>query len=200
MDIFPYGDTEIAHLTRRDKKLGAAMERIGIIERTVTPDPFQALARNIIAQQISGPAARTVADRLDAALGGVTPQSIAATSLEDIQRCGLSFRKAGYLKSLGDAALSGALDCSALAALSDDEVIATLSALPGIGVWTAEMVLLFSLCRPNVLSWGDLAIRRGMMVLYGHKTLTRERFERYRKRYSPYGSVASLYLWRVSHD
>jgi DNA-3-methyladenine glycosylase II len=68
-----------------------------------------------------------------------------------------------------------------------------------VGIWTAEMILIFSMERPDVLSWGDLAIRKGMMKLYGVETLDRARFERYRKRYSPCGSVASLYLWEISH-
>ena len=77
-------------------------------------------------------------------------------------------------------------------------MIRKLSALNGIGVWTAEMLRIFSLCRPDVLSWGDLGIRRGMALLYGDRELTRERFERRRKRYSPYGSVVSLYLWSIA--
>jgi len=77
-------------------------------------------------------------------------------------------------------------------------VIARLSALRGIGVWTAEMILIFSLQRPDVVSWGDLGIRRGMMTLYGRDDLDRAAFDRYRARYSPFGSVASLYLWRVA--
>ncbi|MCL2767475.1 MAG: DNA-3-methyladenine glycosylase 2 family protein, partial [Synergistaceae bacterium] len=70
--------------------------------------------------------------------------------------------------------------------------------LPGIGIWTAEMFLIFSMRRMDVVSWGDLAIRRGMMKIYGLKDLTKEEFEKYRKRYSPYGSVASLYIWASS--
>ncbi len=73
-----------------------------------------------------------------------------------------------------------------------------LSALNGVGVWTAEMLMIFSMGRPNIVSWSDLAIRRGMMLLYHHRKLDKAKFERYRKRYSPYGTVASLYLWEIS--
>jgi len=73
-----------------------------------------------------------------------------------------------------------------------------LTSLKGVGVWTVEMLLTFSLCRPNIVSYGDLAIRRGMMRLYGHTELPKECFERYAKRYAPYGSVASFYLWELS--
>ncbi len=198
MHIFEYGDEAVEHLTRRDKKLGAAIESIGRIEREVTPDPFASLANSIVSQQISGKAARTIWARLDEALGGVTPQSVGGAEIERIQGCGMSFRKTGYLKGLAEAVLRGKLDLEHLPGLPDEEIIATLSSLEGIGVWTAEMFLIFSLRRPDVLSWGDLAIRRGMMNLYGLKKLDKTKFERCRKRYSPYGSVASFYLWALS--
>ena len=197
--IFEYDDVAITHLSRTDKKLGAAMAAIGRIEREVTPDPFQALVTSVISQQISGKAVRTIRSRLDAVLGTVTPETLDAADAALIQSCGMSFRKTAYLKNLAEAVVQNRLDLVGLRELPDGEVINVLSRLSGIGVWTAEMFLIFSLCRPDVLSWGDLAIRRGMMNLYGLKNLDREKFERCRKRYSPYGSVASLYLWALSH-
>ena len=107
-------------------------------------------------------------------------------------------RKSGYIKGLGDAAVCGDPDLLNLGGLPDDEIIKKLSSLHGLGIWSAEMLLIFSLRRPDVVSWGDLAIRRGMMNLYGLKSLSKEQFDRYRKKYSPYGSVASLYLWALS--
>ena len=82
--------------------------------------------------------------------------------------------------------------------MTDEEVIKELSSLKGIGVWTAEMLLLFCMQRPDIVSFGDLAIIRGMRMLYRHREIDRKKFDRYRKRYSPYGSVASLYLWAIS--
>lgn len=198
MSYFTYGDQEITHLKKRDKKLGAAIEEIGYIRREITPDTFLALVNSIISQQISRKAADTVLARLEGVLGQINPENIAVASDEIIQKCGLSMRKVGYIKGIANAVLLGNLDLKRLSVLSDDEVIKQLVALPGIGVWTAEMLLLFSFCRPDIVSYGDLAIRRGMMNLYGLKELSKERFLRYRKRYSPYGSVASLYLWRLS--
>jgi len=131
-------------------------------------------------------------------LGTITPESIAKAEISEIQACGMSARKAGYIKGAAEAALSGQVDFNALHTLSDEEIIKKLSSLRGVGVWTAEMLLIFSLCRPDVVSFKDLAICRGMMNLYGIKEISREKFERYRKRYSPYGSVASLYLWALS--
>lgn len=198
MHIFEYGQKEIDYLKKKDKKLGAAIEQLGRIEREITPDPFTALVSSIVGQQISSKAADTVWNRLMELLGEITPEVIAASDIAKIQACGMSLRKAEYIKGIADAAINGVVDFSTLHTLSDEEIIDRLSALHGVGVWTAEMLLIFSLQRPNVLSYKDLAIRRGMMKLYGHRELTKEMFERYRKRYSPYGSVASLYLWALS--
>ena len=196
--FYSYGETEINHLKRRDKKMAAAIDRLGMLARPLSPDLFAALIRNIVDQQISVKAALTVNARLVALLGTVTPMTVAAASAEAIQGCGMTM--AGYIKGAAEAALNGSLDLSAIAQLPDNDVIAQLSSLNGVGVWTAEMLLISSLCRPDVLSWGDLAIRRGMMNLYRHKTLPRERFERYRRRYAPYGTTASLYLWALSNE
>jgi len=198
VEIFRYGQTEIEHLKRRDKKLGAAIEMIGLIKREIRPDPFTALVMSIVAQQISSKAANTIRGRLHAMLGEISPERIAEADVADMQKCGLSARKAEYIKGIGDAACRGEIDFSRFHGMADKDIIDRLSSLRGIGVWTAEMLLLFSLCRPDVVSWGDQAIRRGMMNLYGLKKLTKEQFDRYRRRYSPYGSVASLYLWALS--
>lgn len=198
METFKYGQKEIEYLKRKDKKLGAAIDSIGMIEREIIPDPFTALVSSIVGQQISSKAADTVWNRLSSLLGDITPNSIANADLADIQSCGMTLRKAGYIKGIADAAIYGEIDFSRLNTLSDEEVIQRLSSLHGVGVWTAEMLLIFSLCRPDVVSYKDLAIRRGMMNIYGFKELSKEKFESYRKRYSPYGSVASLYLWALS--
>jgi len=198
MQIFQYGQKEIEYLKRKDKKLGAAIDKIGMIKREITPDPFIALVSSIVSQQISKKAAHTVRNRLVKLLGDITPGSIAQIDLSELQGCGMSQRKAGYIKGITDAAISGKVDFKSLDTLTNDEIIKKLSSLHGVGVWTAEMLLIFSLCRPDVVSYKDLAICRGMMNLYGLKELSKEKFERYRKRYSPYGSVASLYLWELS--
>jgi len=122
-----------------------------------------------------------------------------ALPLEKIQSCGMSMRKAEYIKNIAEAAVNKTIDFDDFPNKSDCEIIKTLTAIKGIGIWTAEMLLIFSLMRPNVVSYGDLAIRRGMMTLYGLKELPKEKFARYAKRYAPYGSVASLYLWEMSH-
>ena len=131
--------------------------------------------------------------------GTITPKTLGAATADEIQKCGMSMRKAGYIREIADEVVSGNLDLAGLYSLSDDEVIARLTALNGVGIWTVEMLLIFSMERPDVVSWGDYAIRRGMMRLYGIGSLDRAQFAALRKRYSPYGSVASLYLWEISH-
>lgn len=198
---FQYGEKEINTLKKRDKRLATLIERMGKIKRSLTPDLFTALVKNIIEQQISVTAAITVNQRLLNLCEGVyTPERIAKLSEQEIQQCGMTMRKAGYIIGIADAVISGRLDLNEIPNMSDKEVINTLIQLKGIGIWTAEMLLISSLNRPDILSWGDLAIQRGMMRLYRHKTLDKTRFERYRKRYSPYGSTASLYLWALSKE
>ena len=198
MGFFEYGDKEINYLRKKDKKLYAAIERIGVIKREVNPDPFSALIESIIGQQISSKAAATVRDKLNN-LCGLRACKLQKMTAEEIQACGMTMRKAGYIKGIADAAVTKVVDFDVLKGKADQEVISILTKLNGVGVWTAEMLLIFSLMRPDVVSYGDLAIRRGMMELYGHSNLPKERFLRYAKRYSPYGSVASLYLWELSH-
>lgn len=199
MHFFEYGQPEMEYLKRKDKKLGRIIDDMGVIRRSVKPDVFSALIESIVSQQISTKAAQTVSERMNNLLNNdILAQNIVNAGLEAIKNCGMSQRKAGYILGIAEASLSGTVDFNTLHTLSDEEIIKKLTALNGVGVWTVEMLLIFSLCRPNVVSYGDLAIRRGMMNLYGLKELPKEKFERYRKRYAPYGSVASLYLWALS--
>ena len=194
---FQYGEKEINYLRKKDKKLGAVIDQVGFIKRPVNPDVFTSLVESIVSQQISSKAADTVCLKLNA-LCGTDAERLVALTVEEIQSCGMSMRKAGYVKGVAEAVVSKTIDFEVLPKMSDSDVIKTLTALKGVGIWTAEMLLIFSLMRPNVISYGDLAIRRGMTRLYGLKELPKDRFEQYARRYSPYCSVASLYLWHIS--
>jgi len=198
--IFSYGQTEISHLQKRDKALGAAIDAIRPIEREVNPDLFSALVNTIVGQQISVKAQATIWGRMQTGLGEITPQSILSRTQEELQSFGISFRKADYIRGAAERAADGRLDLAALHHKADAEICRELTALDGIGIWTAEMLMLFSMQRPDILSFGDLAILRGMRMLYRHREITKPLFEKYRRRYSPYGSVASLYLWAIAGD
>ena len=198
MQFFSYGDTETAYLINRDKALGAAIETIGPIRREVNGDLFSALVNSIVGQQISSKAQATVWARMKVLLGKVTPQAVFACPEAELQRCGITFKKTSCIRCAAERVLDGRLDIKALKAKSDAEICGELTAIDGIGIWTAEMLMLFSMQRPDVLSYSDLAIQRGMRMLYHHRKISRELFGKYRRRYSPYGSVASLYLWAIA--
>ena len=197
-DRFVYGDEEIQWLKAKDPMLGVVIDEIGHIERPVIGDLFTALVNSIVGQQISSKAMVTVWTRMQERHGPITPERICGTSAEDLQKCGMTMRKAGYIKEIADSVLNKKLDLAQLNEMSDDEVCERLIQIRGIGKWTAEMLMIFSMQRPNIFSRDDLAIIRGLRMVYRHKTITPVLFARYKKRYSPYATVASLYLWAVA--
>ena len=195
---FKYGKKEMEYLKSRDKRLGEVIDSIGRVRWTVEPDLFSAIVQNIVSQQISGSAAASILARIEEALGEITPETVAKTDVQVFRACGTSLRKTEYIKDFAAKVVSGELDLAAVAKMPDAEVIAALSSLRGIGVWTAEMLLLFTLQRPDILSYGDLGIHRGMRMVYRHRKITKALFEKYRRRLSPCGSVASFYFWMVA--
>lgn len=195
---FKYGTKEIEHLKKQDIKLAKAIEKIGLINREVIDDIYLALVNSIVSQQISKKAFITVWNRFLEKFSPITPININKQSIEDLQSIGISFRKANYIKELTSKVVSGELDLDNLSKLSDEEVIKELIKLNGIGRWTAEMILLFTLKREDILSYGDYAIRKGMRIIFELEELNKATFEDYRKRLSPYNSVASLYFWEAS--
>ncbi len=194
----PCGEEELAYLKAKDKKLGAVIERLGVLKRPIHDDVFSAVVHHIIGQQISTKAQEAVWARLLAKVGTVDAAHLLALGREELQTIGTSFRKADYIMDFAEKTASGAFDIAALEELCDADVIAALSSLKGVGAWTAEMLLIFTLRRPDVLSFGDLGIQRGLRMLYRHREINRRKFERYKKRYSPYASTASLYLWAIA--
>ena len=196
--VFAYGEAELAWLRKKDKRLGEVIDRIGHVDRTVDPDLFSSVIHHIIGQQISMKAQATIWQRMQDALGAVSAETILAAGVPELQSLGMTFRKAEYIADFAEKVHTGAFDLDAVAHMGDADAIRALSSLKGIGVWTAEMILLFCLQRPDILSYDDLAIQRGLRMVYHHRAIDRRLFEKYRRCYSPYGSVASLYLWAVS--
>lgn len=195
---FEYDKESTDYLKMKDPILGQAIERIGQIKRPVQTDLYESLVNSIVGQQISTAAHKTIWKRITDYYGAITPEKICATPLDDLQKFGISFRKADYILDNSQKVLSGEFDINALHNKSDEEVVKELSDLKGIGVWTAEMLMIFCMQRQDILSYGDLAILRGMRLLYRHRKIDRKLFEKYRRRYSPYNSVASLYIWSIA--
>lgn len=195
---FQYGAAEIDYLSQKDKRLSEAIQKIGPIQREVDSDLFSAVVHHIIGQQISTKAQATIWQRMQEALGTVDAEHILAAGVPQLQKLGMTFRKAEYITDFAQKVQNGAFDLAHIGQKPDDEVIQELRQLKGIGVWTAEMILLFCLQRPNVFSFDDLAIQRGLRMLYHHRRIDRKLFEKYRRRFSPCCSVASLYLWAIA--
>ena len=195
---FSYGTLETDYLSRKDAKLAAVIAQVGHVEREVDANLFSAVVHHIIGQQISTKAQATIWQRMREALGTVDAEHILAAGVPQLQGLGMTFRKAEYITDFAQKVQDGAFDLEGIWEKSDEEAIRELSALKGIGVWTAEMILLFCMQRPNVFSYDDLAIQRGLRMVYHHRKIDRRLFEKYRRRFSPYCSVASLYLWAVA--
>lgn len=195
---FEYDDSATEYLKGKDKALGAVIEQIGHIDREVDSSLFSSVVHHIIGQQISTKAQATIWQRMQDKLGEVNAESISEADISELQSLGMTFRKAEYIKDFAGKVKSGEFDLEDVTRLPDNEAIEKLVSLKGIGVWTAEMILLFCLQRPDIFSFDDLAIQRGLRMVYHHRKIERKLFEKYRRRFSPYCSVASLYLWAVA--
>lgn len=195
---FKYDDQALLYLKSKDQTLGEVIDKIGHIDRGVDTDLFSSVVHHIIGQQISTKAQATIWQRISENLSVLNADSIIAAGVEKLQSFGMTFRKAEYITDFAVKIKNGTFDLEGIWHKSDEEAIAALRSLKGIGVWTAEMILLFCMQRQNIFSFDDLAIQRGLRMVYHHRNIDRKLFEKYRRRFSPYCSVASLYLWAVA--
>jgi DNA-3-methyladenine glycosylase II len=162
-------------------------------------EPYGALVRSIVGQQLSTKAARTIYERLIELFGGKTPSpaELLAADPEDVRAAGLSRPKVSYLRSLAEHVQSGELELARLSELPDEEVSAQLTAVKGLGQWTADMFLIFHLGRPDVLPVGDLGVRRAVERAYGLAEIPdAAKLTEIAEPWRPHRSLASLYLWR----
>jgi len=188
----------ILHLKRSDPVLKAIIQRVGPYGQKMAPADFPALARSIVFQQLSGKAASTIFGRLEAAVNRrMTPRAVLKLDEARMRSLGLSKQKTAYLRDLAQKTLTREVDFRALPEMPDQEVIAHLTAVKGIGVWTAQMFLIFALGRPDVLPTADLGIRAAMKKQYGLLDLPKPaEMEKIAAAWRPYCSVACWYLWR----
>jgi DNA-3-methyladenine glycosylase II len=195
----------VAQLRAADPLLRGAIDQIGLDAvtdaRAGRPDDrYGALVRSIVGQQLSTKAARAIYTRLTERFGGrtPTPEEVLADDPEVLRAAaGLSRAKVGFLRSLAEHVIDGSLELELLDQLSDEDVIAELIAVKGLGVWSAHMFLMFHLQRPDVLAVGDLGIRRAVMVLYGLPELpTPAELETIAEPWRPHRTLACRFLWR----
>ncbi|MBQ2676294.1 MAG: DNA-3-methyladenine glycosylase 2 family protein [Clostridia bacterium] len=200
MSFYIYGKSETDYLSQKDEKMAQLIQRFGHIDRTVFPDLFTGLVNSIVGQQISGKTAEKIWDRFVLKFGDITPKKLQSCPDDEMKALGISLRKVMYIKNAAAKIISGELDVAALQNMSDDEVCKTLSSLDGVGVWTAQMLMIFSMQRQNVLSYGDFGIKKGISLLYGCDTPDKKQFEVYKQKFSPYCTVASFYLWQLANS
>ena len=192
-------DDAILHLSGADARLGSIIKTVGSYTIVTGGDPFQSLVRSIMYQQLAGNAAAAIHARYLKLYRGKSPSPtrLVATPDARLRAVGLSGRKVEYMKGLAARVSSGELDLAALTSMEDDKVIEELTAVRGIGRWTAEMFLIFCLGRPDVFPVGDLGLQRAIREAYGLRKLpATERMEKIAKPWRPYRSVATWYLWR----
>lgn len=187
----------VEHLRAADPLLGSVIEAVGPCGLRLRRDRFDMLVRSILSQQISTAAARTIRERLRTRVGVPRPDALLALSDEDFRGCGVSLQKAGYLRDLSLKVGSGEVPLGRLGRVSDEEVIERLTAVRGIGRWTAQMFLMFALGRPDVLPHDDLGIRNAMRRLYGlTEPPSRAEMDRIAAPWRPFASAACWYCWR----
>lgn len=191
--------TVLDYLKEKDAVLGALIDRTGPLSVTLSEDYFGSLASAIVGQQLSNRVAEVLWDRLSGfCAGSVTPEKLAEAETEDLRALGLSYGKVSYLKALAGHVLEGSLELPRFAGLADEEIIRQLTAVKGIGPWTAEMFLIFSLGREDVYSMGDGGLLRAVQTLYGLEGKgDKAAIAEITGRWAPYRTFASLYLWRA---
>lgn len=191
------------YLSSRDIKLSGIISEIGIIEQKLNRDLFFSLVESILSQQLSPKAADSIIRRFVELYQG---DSVRASSIDEftddqLRSCGISRQKVTYIRSVAEEFATGRLDGEKLGNMSDTEVVEELVTIKGVGPWTAKMILIFTLGRPDVLPHEDLGIVNAISKLYGpKKTPGRKAVERIAKNWHPYCSVASLYLWKLKDE
>lgn len=197
-------DVAVAHLSKRDKKLGRWIEKIGALEVAAWDKKFDtvdSLARSILYQQLSGKAAATIVGRVEKMIGSkkITAKSLATVQDEQLRACGVSGNKTLALRDLAARACQGEIPSAArFSKLSNDEIIEKLVAVRGIGRWTVEMMLMFRLGRPDVLPVDDLGVRKGAQIIDKLEVMpTPKELILRGEKWAPYRTLAAMYCWRI---
>ena len=192
-----YWDRAKRVLARKDPVLGRIMREHPKVFLAKRGEPFMTLARAIVGQQISVKAAQSVWDRFSACVGEVRPESVLSKERPVLRACGLSDRKTEYIADLAQHFADGRIHVHRWRQMSDEEIIAELVEVRGIGRWTAEMFLIFNLLRPDVFPLDDLGLQKGISLAYfAGRKISLGRMRKLGEGWRPWRSVATWYLWR----
>ena len=199
MSIIEYDleNEKVKYLIETDEKLGKLIKFIKQANIIIEKDGFKCIVKYIIGQQISDKARETIWQRIRKEIVPLTPEKVLTVSISDFRNYGLSERKIIYIKSLAQAIVNKEIDFDTFPLLSNEEIIKKLTSVKGIGMWTAEMYLIFSLGRENVLSKSDGTIRRTIQWMYGLENLPTEiELDNYFKNWKNYATIVSTFLWK----
>lgn len=194
---FEYEDEAIEYLKEKDEILSKVIDYVGPISVPIERNIFAGITYHILGQQISVIVQDTIWDRLKEKIGEVTPENVVKLGKDELRALGMTNRKAETIYNIAQSIVDGEFDFYDLEDLSDDEVIKELTKIKGVGKWTAEMLLMFSYNRPDVFTFGDVALNRGLKMMYGLEEIDKKTFEHFKELFSPYGTLASLYIWAV---
>jgi len=187
-------------LVEVDQDVADAVVQIGFPAPRLRPAGFETLFTIIVSQQISTGAARAIRERVVALMDGMSPESLLNVDPDALRGAGMSYRKIEYARGLAEAVVDGRLDLQAMHSQTDDEVVASITALHGFGLWSAEIYLMFSLRRRDLFPAGDLALRSSLGMLKGlDEKLTPRQARKLVAHWSPWRSVGSLFLWHYYH-
>jgi DNA-3-methyladenine glycosylase II len=194
--------SDVEELGKLDPALGNLISQCGSIEIPIQEDFFVSIASAIVGQQLSNRVAEILWIRLNELVGEtVSPESILALEEEALRRIGISYSKIKYLKSLSTAVIEKTIELDRLHLLDDEEIVRQLTQVKGIGPWTAEMFLIFSMGRMDVFSVGDGGLQRAVKWLYNLEEIPgKEALLRISDQWKPYRTIAALYLWRAIDD
>ncbi|AIO19132.1 DNA-3-methyladenine glycosylase [Candidatus Izimaplasma bacterium HR1] len=189
---------EIAYLKNKSSEMKALIDLIEEVETFRFKDPFEALISQIVYQSISFKAANKIWERIYDNYAPFSPESVLSIPFDELREQGLTNSKTKYIRNIAVAFLNKEINTN-FHELNDEEVMNEVQKIKGVGRWTAEMLLIFCLERPNVMSYGDLAIRKGLEWLYDidHK-ITKDEFAFYKDLFSPYATTASMFLWEIN--
>ena len=191
----------LRHLSHADKRMEKLIDKFGPPNFNLMNNYYESLIRSIVYQQLSGKAASIIYERfLDLFVFDIYPEpkDILAVSIETLRSSGLSYQKVNYIRDLSEKWQEGTMNLTDIDSMTDEEISSELIKVKGIGQWTADMFLMFTLGRPDVFPFGDLGIQKGVMILTNMNRLpTQKEMERKTKKWQPYRTVAALYLWKL---
>ena len=191
----------LRHLSHADKRMEKLIDKFGPPNFNLMNNYYESLVRSIVYQQLSGKAASIIYERfLDLFVFDIypKPKDVLEVSIETLRSSGLSYQKVNYIRDLSEKWQDGTMNLTDIDSMTDEEISSELIKVKGIGQWTADMFLMFTLGRPDVFPFGDLGIQKGVMIITNMNRLpTQKEMERQTKKWQPYRTVAAWYLWKL---